>query len=60
MLLPAFSGVILRHGSHFLLIQRQSNAKYWPLYWGFPGGKVEENETPLEAAIRETMEEIGV
>lgn len=60
MLLPAFSGVVLRHGSHFLLIQRQSNAKYWPLYWGFPGGKVEENESPLDAAIRETMEEIGV
>lgn len=26
----------------------------------FPGGKVEEYETPIEAAIRETCEEIGV
>ncbi|MCY0882615.1 MAG: 8-oxo-dGTP diphosphatase [Acidianus infernus] len=26
----------------------------------FPGGKVEENETPLECAIRETEEEVGV
>ena len=26
----------------------------------FPGGKVKENETPLECAIRETEEEVGV
>jgi 8-oxo-dGTP diphosphatase len=26
----------------------------------FPGGKVEENENPLECAIRETEEEVGV
>ena len=28
--------------------------------WNFPGGAVEPNETPLEAAFRETKEEIGV
>ncbi len=26
----------------------------------FPGGKVEKNETPLDCAIRETEEEVGV
>lgn len=26
----------------------------------FPGGKIEENETPLEAAIREVKEEVGI
>lgn len=28
--------------------------------WGFPGGRIEENEQPLEAAIRETLEETGI
>lgn len=55
---PTFCGIILRHGSHILLLERASNAKYWPLYWGFPGGKIEPNETSIEAAVRETQEEI--
>lgn len=28
--------------------------------WGVPGGKVEEDESPTEAAVREAKEEIGV
>jgi 8-oxo-dGTP diphosphatase len=28
--------------------------------WEFPGGKIESNESPLEAAIREVEEEVGV
>ena len=27
--------------------------------WNLPGGKVEEHETPAEAVIRETFEEVG-
>lgn len=34
-------------------------AGYKP-YWTFPGGIVEPSETPKQAAIRETFEEIGV
>lgn len=60
MSLPSFAGIILRHGSHYLLLQREGNAKYWPFYWGFPGGKMETGESALEAAIREVREEIGV
>lgn len=29
-------------------------------YWTFPGGIVDKNETPKEAAIRETFEEVGI
>lgn len=28
-------------------------------YWSFPGGGVEENETPEDCAVRETLEESG-
>lgn len=29
-------------------------------YWTFPGGIVDEGESPKDAAIRETLEEVGV
>lgn len=34
-------------------------AGYKP-YWTFPGGIIDPNETPKEAAVRETLEEVGV
>ena len=30
-----------------------------PSYWDIPGGSVEENELPREAALREAMEEVN-
>ena len=39
-----------------LSVSRRNN----PAKFGLPGGKVEENETPQAAAIRETFEETGV
>lgn len=29
-------------------------------YWSFPGGIIDEDETPRQAAIRETGEEVGI
>jgi 8-oxo-dGTP diphosphatase len=42
-----------------LLTQRKEDA-HLPLHWEFPGGKVEEGESPPEALAREIREELGV
>lgn len=34
-------------------------ANYKP-YWTFPGGVIDNGETPLQAAVRETYEEVGI
>ena len=31
-----------------------------PVFWKLPGGKIEEGETPEEAAVREAFEELGI
>jgi 8-oxo-dGTP diphosphatase len=41
---------------HKLLLLYRSNEGHWEV----PGGKVEEDENPTEAAVREAEEEIGV
>lgn len=42
----------------FLLQHRDDSAPTFPSYWGFFGGGVELNETPLEALQREAYEEL--
>ena len=49
--------LVLNNTGHVRLLQRHPSAKFAPRQWGYPGGKIEEGETPLEAAIRETREE---
>ena len=43
-----------------ILINKRPKGKDYAGYWEFPGGKVEENETPEEAIIRELKEEINI
>ncbi len=57
--LPAYVGIILQDNDQFLLVQR-CNTDWANGFWNFPGGLLEENETLLEAAAREALEEIGV
>jgi 8-oxo-dGTP diphosphatase len=53
--------VILDNTDRVLLGKRPGNIPCWmPGKWGFPGGKIEEGETPKEAAIRETKEEMNL
>jgi len=47
-------------GLHLLFQLRSDNLKRQPGEISFPGGKMEAGETPLECALRETEEEIGV
>jgi 8-oxo-dGTP pyrophosphatase MutT (NUDIX family) len=44
----------------FLITRRSSKLKNHSHQWALPGGRVDEHETPVEAALRETHEEIGL
>lgn len=49
---------ILRHGSRYFIQQRLPD-DIWGGLWEFPGGRLEEGETPERAALREIEEETG-
>ena len=44
---------------HVLISKRPKN-KHLSGYWEFPGGKVEKNEVPKNAIIREVQEELNI
>lgn len=52
-------GVILREDGAVLLSSRPAD-KPWPLWWELAGGKIENEESVLEALSRELKEEIGI
>jgi 8-oxo-dGTP diphosphatase len=52
------AAVIERDGL-VLIAQRKSTGQH-PLKWEFPGGKVEPDETPGAALVRELAEELGI
>ena len=57
-LLVAACGLIDPDGR--LLIAQRPPGKAMAGLWEFPGGKVEPNETPEQALIRELTEELGI
>ena len=47
-------------GSHFILFEvRSKSLRSQPSEISFPGGMIEKGESPIEACIRETCEELG-
>lgn len=51
------SATLLQNVDGHILFIRQN---YGKKFWGFAGGVVDEGETPLQAAVREAKEEVGL
>ena len=49
--------VVLNGRDEALILKRPPGMDWAPNQWALPGGKIEPNESPLSAAIRETKEE---
>lgn len=47
-------------GAAFLLTRRAQKMSAHPGQWAFPGGRIDDGETPEEAARREVEEEVGL
>lgn len=50
---------VIEHEGHVLAAQRSASMSL-PLKWEFPGGKIDEGESPVECLKRELFEELGV
>lgn len=61
MSIPHVAIVTLRHQDLYWIHQRHASKRVYPGLWGIGiGGKVDANESPLQAAVRELQEESGI
>ena len=51
---------ILENNKGEILVARRKQGKHLAGYWEFPGGKVEEGESPEQCLIRELQEEMNI
>lgn len=51
---------VLRRADGQVLLGQRPEGKPWAGWWEFPGGKIEDGETPFHALQRELHEELGV
>ena len=63
MTVKLIAHTLIEEDGKYLLIKRSKIKRglpnVYPSYWDIPGGSVEENELPIEAALREVMEEVN-
>ena len=63
MTVKLIAHILIEKDGKYLLIKRskikRGRPNVYPSYWDIPGGSVEENELPSEAALREAMEEVN-
>ena len=63
MAVKLIAHTLIEKNGQYLLIKRSKIKRglpnVYPSYWDIPGGSVEENELPREAALREAMEEVN-
>ncbi|MEH7514276.1 8-oxo-dGTP diphosphatase MutT [Gottfriedia acidiceleris] len=52
-------GAVIRNNQNQILCALRSPDMSIPNSWEFPGGKIEKNEKPEEALVREIQEELG-
>ncbi|HLD84640.1 MAG TPA: 8-oxo-dGTP diphosphatase MutT [Coxiellaceae bacterium] len=58
-IVTAVIGILINDRNDVLIALRPPHVTY-PGVWEFPGGKIEQDETPETALIRELKEEIGI
>lgn len=51
---------ILQQANGEYLLASRPQGKGWAGWWEFPGGKIEQGESPEQALIREAQEELGI
>ena len=63
MTVKLIAHTLIEKDGKYLLIKRSKIKRglpnVYPSYWDIPGGSVEENELPIEAALREAMDEVN-
>ena len=63
MTVKLIAHTLIEKDGKYLLIKRSKIKRglpnVYPSYWDIPGGNVEENELPREAALREAIEEVN-
>ncbi len=63
MVVKLIAHTLIEKDGKYLLIKRSKIKRglpnVYPCYWDIPGGSVEENELPREAALHKAMEEVN-